>query len=84
LFNPTAWLRQIRHADDLDFQEALIEYVTSLHDAHDYIAFPTLFSASLGLSVDIYDGKVLIDAINRATLPESHYPTFRPCIQRRP
>jgi len=74
LFNLTPWLRQIHGADDLDFQEALIDYVASLNDAHDYIAFPTIFSASLGLSLDIYDGKVLIDAINRATLPTSQYP----------
>ena len=60
--------------DDLDFQEVLIEYVASLNDAHDYVAFPTFFSVSLGLSVDIYDGKVLIDAINRTTLPASQYP----------
>ena len=74
LFNLTPWLREIQRADDLDFQEVLIDYVASLNDAHDYIAFPTLFSASLGLSLDIYDGKVLIDAINRTTLPVSQYP----------
>src|SRR5262245_57289183 len=74
LFELQPWLRQIHKADDLDFQEVLIDYVASLNDAHDYIAFPTLFSVSLGLSVDIYDGKVLIDAINRTTLPVSQFP----------
>jgi hypothetical protein len=74
LFQLQPWLREIHKADDLDFQEVLIDYVASLNDAHDYISFPTLFSASLGLSVDIYDGKVLIDAINRTTLPESQFP----------
>jgi hypothetical protein len=74
LFQLQPWLKQIHKADDLDFQEVLIEYVASLNDAHDYIAFPTIFSVSLGLSVDIYDGKVLIDAINRTTLPMSQYP----------
>jgi hypothetical protein len=74
LLNLSPWLHQIRQADDLDFQEALIEYVASLNDAHDYIAFPTTFSTSLGLSVDIYDGKVLIDGINRAALPIGQYP----------
>lgn len=74
LFDLTPWLRDIRQADDLDFQEVLIEYVASLNDAHAFIAFPTIFSASLGLSVDIYDGKVLIDAINRTALPASQYP----------
>ena len=39
LLNLTPWLRQIHDADDLDFQEVLIDYVASLNDAHDYIAF---------------------------------------------
>jgi hypothetical protein len=50
LFDLTPWLRDIRQADDLDFQEILIEYVASLNDAHAFIAFPTIFSASLGLA----------------------------------
>ena len=74
LYRLTPWLQQIHHADDLDFQEALIEYVASLNDAHDVIAFPTTFFVSLGFSVDIYDGKVLIDSINRLLLPASLFP----------
>jgi Peptidase family S41/PDZ domain len=74
LLRLTPWLQRIHHSDDLDFQEALIEYVASLNDAHDFIAFPTTFSASLGMSVDIYDGKVLIDSINRFQLPIAQYP----------
>ena len=69
LLRLTPWLQRVHQSDDLDFQEALIEYVASLNDAHDTIAFPTTFFASLGFSVDIYDGKVLIDAINRVVLP---------------
>lgn len=74
LLRLTPWLQRIAHSDDLDFQEALIEYVSSLNDAHDLIAFPTTFSASLPMSVDIYDGKVLIDAINRTRLPIATFP----------
>jgi peptidase S41-like protein/PDZ domain-containing protein len=74
LMRLTPWLQRIHHSDDLDFQEALIEYVASLNDAHDIIGFPTTFSASLPMSVDIYDGKVLIDAINRALLPIAQFP----------
>ena len=74
LMRLTPWLQRIAHSDDLDFQEALIEYVASLNDAHDTIAFPTTFSASLPMSVDIYDGKVLIDAINRTLLPLAQFP----------
>ena len=63
------WLQRIRHADDLEFHERLIEYVASLNDAHDLIAFPTTFSVSLPMAVDIYDGKVLIEALNPAVFP---------------
>jgi len=74
LLRLTPWLQRIQHSDDLDYQEALIEYVASLNDAHDSIAFPTTLFASLGLSVDIYDGKVLIDSINRLALPIAQFP----------
>ena len=74
LLRLTPWLQRIHHADDLDFQEALIEYVASLNDAHDLIAFPTTYGASLGFTVDIYDGKVLIDSINRLLLPVAQFP----------
>lgn len=74
LLRMTPWLQRIQHSDDLDFQEALIEYVASLNDAHDLIAFPTTFFVSLGFTVDIYDGKVLIDSINRLLLPIAQFP----------
>ena len=74
LLRLTPWLQRVHHSDDLDFQEALIEYVASLNDAHDTIAFPTTFSASLPLTLDIYDGKVLIDSINRTRLPQAQFP----------
>src|SRR5688572_6908758 len=74
LLRLTPWLQRIHHADDRDFQEALIEYVASLNDAHDLIAFPTTYGASLGFTVDIYDGKVLIDSINRLLLPVAQFP----------
>jgi hypothetical protein len=69
LLRLTPWLQRIRHADDLEFHERLIEYVASLNDAHDLIAFPTTFSVSLPMAVDIYDGKVLIEALNPTVFP---------------
>jgi hypothetical protein len=74
LYRLTPWLQRIHHSDDLDFQEALIEYVASLNDAHSFISFPSNFNASLGFTVDIFDGKVLIDSINRSQLPVAQYP----------
>jgi Peptidase family S41/PDZ domain len=74
LLRLTPWLQRIHHSDDLDFQEALIEYVASLNDAHDVIVFPTTFSAALPFTVDLYDGRVLIDSINRVRLPVAQFP----------
>ncbi len=74
LYRLTPWLQRIHHSDDLDFQEALREYVASLEDAHANIVFPSPFSALLGFTVDIYDGKVLIDSVNRSLLPAGQYP----------
>ena len=69
LMRLTPWLQKVHHAGDLEFHEALIEYVASLNDAHDFIAFPTTFSASLPMAVDIYDGKVLIEALSTTVFP---------------
>ena len=74
LYRLTPWFQRIHHSDDLDFQEALIAYVASLNDAHSFISFPSNFNASLGFTVDIFDGKVLIDSINRSQLPVAQYP----------
>jgi C-terminal processing protease CtpA/Prc len=74
LYRLTPWLQRVHHADDLDFQEALIDYVASLNDAHASIFFPSNFSASLPFTVDIYDGRVLIDSVNRELLPAAQYP----------
>jgi hypothetical protein len=74
LYRLTPWLQRVHNADDLDFQDALVEFVASLNDAHSFIQFPSNFSASLGFTVDIYDGKVLIDSLNRTLLPAAQYP----------
>ena len=76
LYRLTPWLQRIHQSDDLDFEEALIEYLASLHDTHASVSFPSPFSATLGFGVDIYDGKVLIDSINRTSLTTSRLAVF--------
>ncbi len=61
-------------ANDLDFYDVLIDYVASLNDTHDHYLLPSTFSASLNISLDVYDGKVLIDGINRTRLPAGQFP----------
>ena len=74
LYRLTPWLQRVHDADDLDFEEALIEYVASLNDAHLGIFFYSNFSASLPFTVDIYDGRVLIDSVDRTLLPAAQFP----------
>ncbi len=75
LFDLRPWLTQIRQSkDDLTFFEILANYVASLHDTHTSFRMPSNFVANLGFSVDIYDGRVVIEAINRTRLPLAQYP----------
>ena len=69
------WLDRVaRTATDLDFYEVCVAYVASLNDTHDTFYLPSDFSATLGFTADVYDGVVLVDSINRATLPAKDFP----------
>jgi Peptidase family S41/PDZ domain len=68
------WYQEIHRADDLDFQDVLVDYVASLKDAHSVATFPANFAAELPIRFDIYDGRVLIDAIDRTALPLAQFP----------
>jgi hypothetical protein len=75
LFDLRPWLTRIRQSrDDLAFFEILHQYVASLHDTHTSFTTPSSFVMNLGFSVDIYDGRVMIEAINRTRLPLAQYP----------
>jgi len=70
----TPWLARIqRSLDDLDFLEICAEYVASLNDVHAVFLNGSSFMADSGLFVDIYDGKVLVESVNRQLLPRSRY-----------
>jgi hypothetical protein len=74
LFNITPWLAQVQATrNDLDFYEVMSLYVSSLNDAHDVYQLPSTFQASLNFFVDIYDGKLLVDSINRLRLPAAEF-----------
>ena len=69
------WLaRAARTTDDLDFYELCVEYIANFNDSHVPFVLPSNFVASLGFTVDIYDGKVLVDSINRTRLPLARFP----------
>ncbi len=69
------WLDRVAATKtDLDFYEVCVDYVASLNDTHDHFTLPSDFVARFPITVDVYDGKVLIETINRTLLPEASYP----------
>ena len=75
LLNVAPWIDKISATkNDLDFYEVMVSYVASLNDAHDGYSLPTNFVARLNFGVDIYDGKLIVDTIDRTRLPVSEFP----------
>lgn len=75
LLDTAPWIDRIRAtSNDLEFYEVMGDYFASLNDAHVSYQNPSNFVARLNFSVDIYDGKLLVDFINRARLPAAEYP----------
>ncbi|MEJ7608525.1 MAG: S41 family peptidase [Bryobacteraceae bacterium] len=73
--NLQPWLDRVRLAkDDAQFHEISAEFVASLDDGHTNYRAPGNLSASLGFVVDVYDGAVLIEQVDRTRLPEATYP----------
>ena len=75
LLDVAPWLDKIAATkSDLDFYDVMVSYVASLNDAHDVYQIPSNFTARLNFGVDIYDGKLLVDTINRGRLPVAEFP----------
>src|SRR5262249_10319565 len=72
--NVTPWLAKVDAAkDDLAFYEVLVDYLASLNDAHVSYGLPANFVARLNFTVDLYDGKLLVDSIIRTRLAASEF-----------
>ncbi len=75
LYNVAPWVDRIRKTtDDLEYLQTLSEYVAGLNDIHSSYVAKSTFVADLHIYTDIYDGKVLIEQIDRAHLPVSRFP----------
>lgn len=73
--NIAPWLPRVRAAkDDVEFLELCKEYVASFDDLHTTFYAPGSLVIDSGISTDIYDGKVLVDFIDRTMLPRAQYP----------
>ncbi len=75
LFYLSPWLDKARAArSDIEFLEICAQYVSTLQDGHTQFYAPGNFTADMGIIVDLYDGKVLIEAVDRFALPVRQYP----------
>jgi hypothetical protein len=79
LLNIGDWLNKAMNTqDDLDFYELCVSYVASLNDAHDSFTLPVDpvlgYQAYLGFTVDVYDGKTIIEFIDRTQLRTQDFP----------
>lgn len=68
------WLTKVRATrNDLEFLDLASEYVSRLNDGHAAYYNVSDFIARLNFTVDIYDGKLLVDFVNRNRLPTAEY-----------
>jgi hypothetical protein len=69
------WLDRVaKTTDDLSYYELCMEYVASLQDLHSGFFIRSGFAAEIPIYVDLYDGKALIEYVDRAALPASRFP----------
>ncbi len=75
LYVTKPWLDQVRASKtDLEFYDICTKYVASLRDSHASFSIRASYEPYLPITVDIYDGKVLIDGITRSLLPLAKFP----------
>lgn len=70
-----SWMDRVaKSRDDVEYLEICAEYAAKFQDGHTGFEVPSDFIAELGMAVDVYDGKYLIDFIDRKNLPLSAFP----------
>jgi hypothetical protein len=75
IFEIRPWMDRVRAAKtDIEYYETAAKFVATFRDGHTGYSAPSRFLADLGVYVDIYDDKVLIDQIVRSRLPIADYP----------
>ena len=75
IFEVRPWTDRVRAAkSDLEFFEIMAKFVASLRDGHTGYSAPSRFFADLGVYVDVYDGKVLIEQVVRSRYPLDRFP----------
>ena len=78
LYDVSPWLEKARQArDDIEFWEICAAYAASLRDSHAGVSFPSAFAATIGITADLYDERVLIESVTRSSLPADKFPFGR-------
>jgi hypothetical protein len=74
LYKIQPWLTEVQQSQtDIDFYDICVRYVASLQDSHDEFTIQSDYDAWLHFDGDIYDGKFLIDFIDRSFLSPDIY-----------
>ena len=72
------WIAQIQNSpDDASFWKISSQYIASLQDSHSVFAIPSDWTATLGFTVDIYDGKLLVDSLDPSVFPARSNPPVK-------
>lgn len=75
IFELKPWADRVRAAkSDIEYFEIAAKFVASFRDGHTGFTTPSRFYKDLGLFTDIFDGKVLIESINRTRYPITEFP----------
>ena len=75
LFDTARWRTEIRQTrNDIEFFNVMSRWAAQLNDAHVSFASPANFTARLNFTADLYDGRLLVDIVDRIRLSPSQYP----------
>jgi hypothetical protein len=75
LYNVKPWVEKVKNSkSDIEFLDLCVRYVASLQDSHDEFYIASDFVADMRILVDIYDGKVLVEGVDRTALPRRLFP----------
>jgi len=75
LFDLRPWNERARAAkNDLEYLDVCVKYVASLQDGHSSFRMGSAFQIYLLIFVDLYDGKFLIESVDRRLYPEARFP----------
>lgn len=75
LYDTAEWRSRIQASrTDPEYLDVMTQWVAQLNDAHDSYSNSSNFVAQLHFTVDLYDGRLLVDSIDRTRLPAGQFP----------